>query len=159
MNKLLPGILNGDFWNRSLKELKLNNNPFDDLFYPNFFNTLSVKDGTIFTYPKVDLYETETNYEVEISVAGLNKDEIKVEVDNNNCLVVSDKKQTNTEHKKEGSKYHINELSKVSFSRRLSIPGKFIKESVEAKYDNGILYITLPKLKQDKQTTKVIEIK
>jgi HSP20 family protein len=126
---------------------------FNDPLFGDFFAFQGPKSTK---FPKIDVWETQTAYEVEANVAGLNKYEVNVEV-NDNYLTLSGEKKEN--HKSENGKYLVSELSYKRFHRQIPILGVVNKDGVEAKYDNGILRITLPKLVEVKPESKKIEIK
>lgn len=125
---------------------------FSDPFFDDFF---ALRSGRSARFPKIDVWETETAYEIEANVAGLNKDEVTVEL-GDNCVVLSGEKK---ERKNENGKYLVSELSYKKFYRQIPIPGMINQDAVEAKHDNGILRIVLPKIMEAKPSSKKIEIK
>lgn len=131
----------------------LENTFFSDPFFDDFF---ALHNGRASKFPKLDVWETETGYEIEANVAGLNKDEVNVEI-NDTYITLSGEKKDNRKH--ENGKYLVSELSYKKFHRRIPIPGMINQEAVEAKYDNGILRITLPKVIEVKPNSKKIDIK
>lgn len=126
---------------------------FNDPFIGDFFALQGPKYSK---FPKIDMWETETAYEIEANVAGLNKDEVHVEVNDNYITLSGEKKDAK---KSENGKYLVSELSYKKFHRQIPIVGMINQEGVEAKYDNGILRITLPKVIEVKPSGKKILIK
>jgi len=131
----------------------LENTLFSDPFFDDFF---ALHTGRAAKFPKIDMWETETSYEIEANVAGLNKDEVNIEISDNYLTLSGEKKNS---YKTENGKYLVSELSYKKFHRQIPIVGMVNQESVEAKYDNGILRITLPKVVEVKPASKKIEIK
>jgi HSP20 family protein len=93
--------------------------------------------------PPTDIYETNTAIIVKIEIAGMSGDGIKLSFVNN-VLNISGHR-TDEEAK---LTYHCLEIPYGKFHVRILIPGKYIETEVEAKYENGYLYITLPKAEE-----------
>jgi HSP20 family molecular chaperone IbpA len=106
---------------------------FDDFFRPAFY------DGE--NQLKTDIKETDKDYELDIAVAGYNKDQIKVSLDDG-YLTIS----CNKEEKEEDSKKHYIRREISETSQRSYYVGNDVKNSdIKAKYENGILSLTVPK--------------
>lgn len=104
---------------------------FDDFFKPMFFD--EVQDL------KTDIKENEHDYELDLALPGYGKDEIKVALENG-YLTVSASKQK----KEESNKFIRREISS-STSRSYYVGSDVSQEQIKAKYDNGILRLTVPK--------------
>lgn len=104
---------------------------FDDFFKPMFFD--EVQDL------KTDIKENEHDYELDLALPGYGKDEIKVALENG-YLTVSASKQK----KEESDKFIRREISS-STSRSYYVGSDVSQEQIKAKYDNGILRLTVPK--------------
>jgi len=119
-----------------------------------FFNDSIARSGGSAFVPKVDIVETPEAFEVHLAVPGLNKEDFKIEL-NDNYLTVSGERKFSTE-KKEKS-YHSIETQYGSFSRSFTLPENVDASKINAKYNNGILELTIPKdeKKALKQTIKV----
>lgn len=119
---------------------------FDDFFKPMFFDESKEL--------RTNIKELEGGYELELELPGYGKDEIKVSLDSG-YLIVSAKKAKREEDDK---KYLRREISE-STSRSFYVGTNITQEDIKAKYDNGILRLTVPK-DQPKQvsTNKFIEI-
>jgi len=126
---------------------------FNDPLFGDFFALQSAKSSR---FPKLDVWETEAAYEIEANVAGLNKDEVNVTVNDNYVTLSGEKKES---RKNENGKYLVSELSYKKFHRQIPILGMVNQDGVVAKYDNGILRITLPKVVEVKPVSKKVEIK
>lgn len=95
------------------------------------------------TLPSVNILEDDNSYEVEMAAPSLNKDDFKIEL-NNDVLTISSEKQTENETK-EGQRYTRKEFSYQSFSRSFTLPDSVDSDKIKAKYENGILKVTIPK--------------
>lgn len=137
--------------------------------WSNFFNEFLNHDWADWTHnnfsdpnttlPSVNIKETEDLFEVEMAVPGMTKDDFKVEL-NNNFLTISAEKKSETEEKgKKGERYTRKEFSYRSFSRSFTLPDVVESDKIEAKYDNGILSLQIPKREEAKpKPVKRIEI-
>ena len=119
-----------------------------------FFNESLARTGGSTFVPKVDIAESENSFELQIVAPGLNKEEFKIEV-NDNYLTVSGERKF-TDEKKEKN-FHSIETQYGSFSRSFGLPENVDATKIQAKYNNGILELTLPKDEKKllKQTIKV----
>lgn len=142
-----------------------------DEFFPqmsNFFNDFFNRDWmdwsnqnfslTNTTLPSVNIRESNEAFEVELAAPGMAKEDFKIEL-NNNLLTISSEKKGEKETK-EGKYYTRKEFSYQSFSRSFTLPNVADSENIEARYENGILKIIIPKREEAKQKPlRVIEIK
>ncbi|MEK7792939.1 MAG: Hsp20/alpha crystallin family protein [Candidatus Hydrogenedentota bacterium] len=92
--------------------------------------------------PAIDLRENENAYVVDADMPGLKKEDIHLEVIDN-VLTVRGERKESTEHKDKN--VHRVERSYGSFQRSIDIPGGFEGDKVEAKFEDGVLRVTLPK--------------
>ena len=102
----------------------------------------------------VNLMEDEKNYIAEIPVPGLKPEDIDISLEDR-YLTVSG--ETANESEDKNTKYHIREMSSVSFSRTIMLPGNVNEEEIDAKCEHGILKITMPK--QTRSSSKKIAVK
>lgn len=103
---------------------------------------------------KVDLKETDENYQVEADLPGIKKEAIDIEF-NNNYLVISAKRDESTEDKREN--YVRRERHYGAFNRSFYIDN--IDESkIDASFNDGVLRIILPKLNKGNDKKKKIDI-
>jgi len=119
-----------------------------------FFNDSMVRNGGSVFSPKVDVIENENSYEVHLAVPGVNKEDFKIEVNDNYLTVSGERKFTN---EKKDKNYHSVETQYGSFSRSFTLPENVDGTKINAKYNNGILELTIPKDEKKvlKQTIKV----
>lgn len=126
--------------------------PFDSLFEPFFDNFFSL-DNTALSM-KTDITERENDYLFEIEMAGANKDNIEITLDEG-YMKVTAKSNTETEKKEHG--YLRKERTYGSRSRTFYV-GDIAEEDISAKYDNGVLQITVAKTQPKQSQTKRINI-
>jgi len=112
------------------------------------------------TTPSVNVLEDENEYKVEFAVPGMSKDDFKVQVNDNNTMVVSVEKNSKNE-KKDGKKYLRREFSYTNFTQTFALPDNVDKKDIAAKVDNGMLIVNLPKMKEEQKadSCRYIEIK
>ena len=89
-----------------------------------------------------DFEEREKEFRIELAAPGLEKKDFKVEVLNGNLTISAEKKE---EKKEETKNYRRKEFSYNSFSRSFTLPDNCMHDKIDAKYENGILHLTLPK--------------
>ncbi len=138
----------------------LNNFPtlFDDFLNRDIFNWgLSNFSETNTTIPAVNIKETADNYEVEVAAPGMSKKEFKVQLEGNVLTISSEK--TNEENKND-VRYTSREFSYQSFSRTFNLQRDVVDaEKIQAKYEDGVLHLLIPKKEHAKQTqSRLIEI-
>jgi len=104
--------------------------------------------------PTVDLKETDDAYTLEADLPGLKKEDIDLIVVDN-VVTVKGSRKHEAETKDKG--YHRIERRYGTFERSFEIPGGFDAEKVNAKYEDGVLKVTLPKREETKP--KQIEVK
>jgi HSP20 family protein len=119
-----------------------------------FFNESVARSGGSTFVPRVDVAEKETSFELHIAAPGMNKEDFKIEVNENYLTVSGERKLTNEKKEKN---FHSIETQYGTFSRSFSLPENVDASKINASYNNGILELTLPKdeKKALKQTIKV----
>lgn len=105
--------------------------------------------------PAADVTEDEKGYEISLSVAGVNKEDLKIDL-NENKLTISGERKLNREG--DQKKYHTIETRYGAFSRTFYLPENTNTEAIAAEYTNGVLKVFVPK-DEKKQRTAKIEIK
>ena len=93
---------------------------------------------------KTDVRETESSYEVDIDLPGFKKDEIKAQLENG-YLTVSAAKGLDKDEKDQKGKYIRQERYAGAMSRSFYIGEEVSQDEIRAKYENGILRLTIPK--------------
>ena len=107
---------------------------------------------------KTDVKETDSGYEVDIDLPGFKKDEINVQLDNG-YLSISAAQGLDKEEKNKEGKYVRKERYAGAMSRSFYVGDAITQEDIKAKYESGILRLSIPK-KEAKQVeaTKRIAI-
>ena len=139
------------------------NNPvtktFDGLMN-DLFNELPATFGKtfredVFSFPPVNIVEKADSYQLEVAVPGLEKADFNIKLDGNLLTISAAKKE---ETKSETDKIVRKEFSSKAFKRSFTLDEKIDSASIEAKYENGILKLLLPKKEESKAVTKEINI-
>jgi HSP20 family protein len=105
--------------------------------------------------PAVDIFETNEAIVLKAELPGITSQDISVEV-KDNTLTLKGEKKFEKEVKEEN--YHRVERSYGSFQRAFTLPGTIHQEKVKAKFKDGILEITLPKVEEAKPKQIKVEI-
>jgi HSP20 family protein len=131
---------------------------FDDIFGRELFNWENTNfSSTSTTLPSVNIKEKVDSYEVEVAAPGMDKNDFNVTLDGN-LLTISSVKQQN--EITEESNYTRREFSYQSFQRSFELPKDVVDdEHITARYQNGLLLLTVPKKEEAKQKPpRMIEI-
>ncbi len=107
--------------------------------------------------PRVDIAEDATHFTITMELAGVPKEAVNVAVDENRVLTVSGERKQ--EEKKEGKNFHRVERRYGSFSRSFTLPDNVADDSIEARFENGVLSLSIPKKEDQKPQVKSIEVK
>ena len=126
---------------------------FEDIFNNDFMPRVNT------TAPAVNVKEDESAYTMELAAPGIKKEYCRVSIndDGNLCIAIENK----MEHKDEDKKHHYlrREFSYSNYEQNYTLPEDVDKEGIAAKVENGILTVTLPKVKkEEKKEAKAIEI-
>jgi HSP20 family protein len=100
--------------------------------------------------------ETTDDYQLEFNVPGRKKEDFKITVDKNLLTVSFEKSE---EQKEETKQFIKREFVTQSFNRSFTLDEKINADDINAKYENGILMLTLPKKEEVKVLPKEIAIK
>lgn len=114
--------------------------------------------GKMLTVPAVNITENKDQFELSVAVPGMKKDDFAIDIDGN-LLTISAEKEDRKEEKDE--KMTRQEYNYSSFSRTFTLPEDVKKEAIEARYEEGVLKMLLPKREEAKKTavTKHIAVK
>ncbi|MFO7575852.1 MAG: Hsp20/alpha crystallin family protein [Bacteroidales bacterium] len=122
---------------------------FEDEMFPSLSGSANI------TKPAVNIKEDEKKYSLELAVPGIDKKDIKIEVNEDILTVSMEQKQENEE---EGSGYKRREFSYSSFCRSFYLPDDTNREKIDASYKDGILTVDLHKTEEKARLSKVINI-
>jgi len=96
--------------------------------------------------PAIDVYETETEVVALVELAGVKQDEIEVVVDGNTLVVRGERKEATPRSKRT---YYQMEIQRGVFERGILLPTTVDPDKTKASYEDGLLEIVLPKLRQE----------
>lgn len=126
-----------------------NGQSFGRIFDELFNKSISDIVGTDYTHetPSVNILETDTAFEIELAAPGLTKEDFKVSIEQKHLIVSADIKSENSETVRS---FNRKEYDFHKFSRKFTLPETVDKETVKAKYDLGILKVTVDKTPEAK---------
>lgn len=104
--------------------------------------------------PSVNVSETKDNIIVKAELPGMNSKDVSVSISGDMLTIKGEKKKDEEE---KGENYYCRERYCGTFQRSFRVPTNINGDQVEAKFDKGVLNITLPKVEEAKK--KEIEIK
>ncbi len=114
---------------------------FDNIFFP-----YEHKENNMM---KTDVKENENDYELQVEVPGVSKENISIDYENGYVTIAAKTNKSKDEKDKEGN-YIRRERYSGSYSRSYYV-GDVDRESIKAKLDNGVLSIIVPKAKAEEQ--------
>lgn len=105
--------------------------------------------------PSVNVIDNEKNYEIEVAAPGMKKEDFRIDFENG---ILNISAETKSEKEEEEKNYTRREFSYRSFSRSFSLPENANEEDITAKYDNGVLRLTLAKKTPESPKRKEITV-
>jgi HSP20 family protein len=127
---------------------------WEDFFNSDLFNLPTVARRGM-NVPAVNISETDKEYLVELAAPGMKKSDFKINLDRNVLTISSETKQEDQEETKNFSR---KEYSFSSFERSFTLPEAVNQEKIDAKYQDGVLKINLPKKEEVLSKPKEISI-
>jgi HSP20 family protein len=121
-----------------------------DIFLPSFSNT-----GV--STPAVNIIETSNDFRLEMVAPGMKKENFSLELQNDQ-LTISYEHEDNREGERSDWKYLTHEYNYHSFTRSFSLPDTIDSEKIQAKYEDGILHIAIPKREEAKRKSMRIQV-
>lgn len=119
-----------------------------------FFNeSLNLGDRSGFV-PGIDITEDDKQYNIQVALPGMKKNDINIGLDDRTLTISGERK-----HEKEDKnvKYHIVESRYGQFERSFTLPENAEPDSLDARYEDGILKLTVQK--SEKKVSKQIKVK
>lgn len=112
------------------------------------------------TAPSINVIEDKDSYKVEVAAPGMTKEDFHIHIGEDNELVINMEKKSQDQEENKEKKYLRREFSYSQFEQSLILPDNVEKERISAGVTDGVLTITLPKMKPEekKQSQRVIEI-
>ena len=118
-----------------------------DIFENDFFQVLQNRTSSM---PSVNIREDESRYSIELAVPGIDRKDLKIDI-NEDILTVSSESKNESDEKQEG--YRRKEFSYSTFCRSFYLPENVNRDKIEANCKDGILTVALPK--QEEEKTKI----
>ena len=123
----------------------------DDLLGP---NPLTGSQGT--GNVPVNIRETDKAYEIELYSPGLNKNDFSLNIEGDMLTVSAEKKSENKQEVK--GKWVKEEYRFSGFSRSFSLGDTVDAAKITARYDNGVLFLLIPKKENAQRVSRAVEI-
>ena len=122
---------------------------FDDFFRPwnEWFDNGGIWGRTM-NVPAVNITELKDEFMLSLAVPGMKKDDFKIDVDGNMLPISSEKEESKEEKDK---KFTRKEYNYSSFSRSFTLPQEINREKIDARYEDGVLKISLPRKEEAKK--------
>jgi len=108
------------------------------------------------TAPAVNLVESENEYRVTAELPGMDAKDVEVSMSGDILAIKGEKKE---EREEKSENYHLSERRFGSFRRSFQLPRGVDRERIEARFDKGVLTVTLPKTAEAAAQQKKIEVK
>lgn len=130
-------------------------NIWEDFFGRDITDLPSWRTGS--SIPAVNIEEHPDKFLVCLAAPGIERDDFKIEVEQGVLIISSEKKDR---HEEKTDKFTRREFSYQSFKRSFTLPETIKVDQIDAKYENGILTVDLPKVEEAKvKPTRQITIK
>lgn len=139
---------------------------FDDFSWPDF-GLSSGRDRTMAFppalrnvvragAPAMDLVERADEYEVQLELPGLTAGDIDIRMTDGTLVIKGEK---TAEHVEKEENYHLSERSYGAFQRAFRLPPGIAAQKVDARFENGVLKVRLPKTESARESERKIEVK
>jgi len=109
----------------------------------------------VFGFPPVNIVEKADHYHLQLAAPGFDKGDFNIKLEGETLTISAEKKE---DTKSETDKVIRNEFSAKTFKRSFTLDEKIDAGNINAKYENGILHVGLPKKEEVKAVTKEITI-
>jgi len=133
--------------NRSVNDLQREIDRMFGRFFPSLEQDDESPSSQAVWAPRTDLVETDDSYRLQLDVPGMSKDELNINVKDNQLTVSGERKSERTE---ESEEYVRVERSFGQFYRSFSLPRTVNANDIRASYDSGVLTISVPKSEEEK---------
>lgn len=133
---------------------------FDDMFPEMFRRWMKPMSVSGFEAPgeiRIDVSENDKGYEIRAEVPGAKKEDVRVSVDGNYVSISAEVKREKEEKVGKGERTLVKELYYGSSSRGFSLPFEVDEKQAIAKYEDGVLKLSLPKKQEATSRTLKIE--
>jgi HSP20 family protein len=106
--------------------------------------------------PSMNLAETEKTYEVTIDLPGMDEKDVEITLKDGVLMVKGEKK---VEHEEKDKTFHVVERSFGAFSRAIRVPEAVEEDKIAARFEKGVLTISLPRAPEVAKEVRKIEVK
>lgn len=128
--------------------------PFDSLLNQFALDAAPSKGAANFK-PEIDIVETEKNFIINLSVPGIKKEDIKIELNNDQLNISGERKKFDTDV---SLKFHKLQTAFGKFEESFKLPETTNKDNISAKHEDGVLSISIEKIVK-KENKSLIEVK
>ncbi len=142
---MLPKVRKTENWPSFVDEF------FNTDFWPSFLDV-----NTRYSVPAVNILEEDNEYRIEVIAPGIDKKDVKINLEDDVLTISSEMKEENEEKNKH---YMRREFNYTAFSRSFVVPEEVDAEKISAEHKNGILTLHLPKKEEVVKKTQKREIK
>jgi HSP20 family protein len=115
---------------------------FEDFFAPMALGGSRLLDDGA-SIPRIDLLENEQAFEIQAEMPGVEKEDLKVAIDHQRVTIEGECRKAN--ERREGENVVYSERSARKFMRSFTLPSEVDEAAAQARLDNGVLHLTLPK--------------
>ena len=130
---------------------------FDRLFHHFSSPAMAKEMDNGFFSPRVDITDHDDHYKIVAELAGVNKDNLSVTLENG-LLTIQASMESETSDEKEGRVIR-KERRTGSFLRSFDVGNNVTQADISAKFDNGLLQLTIPKVDDTRKQRQQINIK
>jgi HSP20 family protein len=134
---MLPILKNRNTWPGLVDEF------FNGEWFPTFFDQDMHQ-----SIPAVNIAENKDAYRIEVAAPGLNKEDFRINLENN-VLTISSEKEEKKEDKEE--RFMRKEFSYYTFKRSFTLPSTINSENIQASHQDGVLQVIVPKREEAKE--------
>ena len=127
--------------------------------FDNFFGSprrVERNDRVLYWTPRVNVEETDDQFEVTAELPGLNRDDVKIEIKDHALTFTGEKK---TEKENKDRNVHLYERAYGKFCRTFTLPDNVDVDKIEAEFKDGILQIDIPKTEEAKPRQVEVQVK
>jgi len=122
-------------------------NVLNEVFRTNFGELINTDHSA--RRPSVNIFEDENAFGIELAAPGLKKEDFTIKVEKDQLIISASNEESHDTGK--NKKYRRKEFNFTSFKRSFHLSDEINSEKIEAKYENGILYLTLDKKEEAKE--------
>jgi HSP20 family protein len=123
-----------------------------DSFFDKYYADTNSGTRSAFV-PKTDIAETDNEFEIQLAVPGMRKEDFKVDL-NNGLLTISGERKFDKEET--GKNFYSIQTEYGNFSKSFQLPEDVVAKKIEAAYESGILNVIVPKDKSKKLTSEIL---